>query len=181
MSCDITKPTKVVLLWGGSNELDSVTIDYMYMYWQTCTLVNAYSILHFTAVSRPFFTTNYACFTQFIFSHSTNVRRCVLPVKTSFKSVKNRLTGLPLYTCTVLFANLETGGTEKWYDTIHTCCKSVLFKLFMNIYNTQFHHKITHAVYKWAAIWQNQQSECAPSEDSDQTGHRCPHEETLGP
>ena len=26
-------------------------------------------------------------------------------------------------------------------------------------------------VWKWAATWQNQQSECAPSEDSDQPGH----------
>ena len=25
--------------------------------------------------------------------------------------------------------------------------------------------------YKWAATWQNQQNECAPSEDSDQPGH----------
>ena len=25
--------------------------------------------------------------------------------------------------------------------------------------------------YKWAATWQNQQSECAPSKDSDQPGH----------
>ena len=25
--------------------------------------------------------------------------------------------------------------------------------------------------YKWAMTWQNQQSECAPSEDSDQPGH----------
>ena len=40
----------------------------------------------------------------------------------------------------------------------------------------------------WAATWQNQQSDCAPSEDSDQPGHspslirvRCPHEEGLGP
>ena len=35
-----------------------------------------------------------------------------------------------------------------------------------------------------AATWQNQQNECAPSEDSDQPGHqnlRCPHEESLGP
>ena len=39
----------------------------------------------------------------------------------------------------------------------------------------------------WAATWQNQQNECAPSEDSDQPGHLpspislcCPHEETLG-
>ena len=27
------------------------------------------------------------------------------------------------------------------------------------------------AVTKWAVTWQNQQSECAPSEDSDQPGH----------
>ena len=40
----------------------------------------------------------------------------------------------------------------------------------------------------WAATWQNQQSECASSEDSDQPGHLrslirvcCPHEESLGP
>ena len=25
--------------------------------------------------------------------------------------------------------------------------------------------------YKWAATWQNQQSDCAPGEDSDQLGH----------
>ena len=31
----------------------------------------------------------------------------------------------------------------------------------------------------WAASWQNQQSEYAPSEDSDQPGR--PHEETLDP
>ena len=40
----------------------------------------------------------------------------------------------------------------------------------------------------WAATWQNQPNECAPSEDSDQPGHppslislRCPHEESSGP
>ena len=32
---------------------------------------------------------------------------------------------------------------------------------------------------KWATTWQNQQSDCAPSEDSDQS-LRCPHEENLG-
>ena len=26
---------------------------------------------------------------------------------------------------------------------------------------------------RWATTWQNQQNECAPSEDSDQTGHPC--------
>ena len=40
----------------------------------------------------------------------------------------------------------------------------------------------------WTATWQNQQTECASSEDSDQHVHlpslislRCPHEESLGP
>ena len=33
---------------------------------------------------------------------------------------------------------------------------------------------------KEAATWQNQQNECEPSEDSDQS-LRCQHEETLGP
>ena len=40
----------------------------------------------------------------------------------------------------------------------------------------------------WATTWQNQQCDCAPSEDSDQPGHppslislRCVLEETLGP
>ena len=32
-----------------------------------------------------------------------------------------------------------------------------------------YQSKIT--VIKWAATWQNQQNECAPSEDSDQPGH----------
>ena len=41
-------------------------------------------------------------------------------------------------------------------------------------------------IYNWAASWQNQQSVCAPSEDSDQTGQsdqslRCPHEKSLDP
>ena len=29
----------------------------------------------------------------------------------------------------------------------------------------------TEVLYIWAATWQNQQTECAPSEDSDQPGH----------
>ena len=49
-------------------------------------------------------------------------------------------------------------------------------------------YTVCHLFYIWAGTWQNQQSERAPSEDSDQPGHppslislRCPHEETLGP
>ena len=41
---------------------------------------------------------------------------------------------------------------------------------------------------KWAAWWQNQRNDCAPSEHSDQPGHPpslislcCLHEESLGP
>ena len=56
------------------------------------------------------------------------------------------------------------------------------------------HHQRATKVKKWeiktiwATTWQNQQSACAPSEDSDQPehppsliSHRCPHEESLGP
>ena len=32
-------------------------------------------------------------------------------------------------------------------------------------------HCVGIVKYKWAAIWQNQQNECAPIEDSDQPGH----------
>ena len=42
--------------------------------------------------------------------------------------------------------------------------------------------------HKWAASWQNQQNDMAPSKDSDQPGNPasliclcCPHEESLGP
>ena len=31
--------------------------------------------------------------------------------------------------------------------------------------------RIKHCEEKWTATWQNQQNECAPSEDSDQPGH----------
>ena len=38
-----------------------------------------------------------------------------------------------------------------------------------------YHHHCSHSSLRiiviWAATWQNQQSECAPSEDSDQPGH----------
>ena len=39
--------------------------------------------------------------------------------------------------------------------------------------DTLLHGKPTQLKYKdiWAATWQNQQNECLPSEDSDQTGH----------
>ena len=61
---------------------------------------------------------------------------------------------------------------------------------FLDSRSTSFHHAQTDHLdscslrlegrcdkSKWAATWQNQQNECAPSEDSD----RCPHEESLGP
>ena len=31
--------------------------------------------------------------------------------------------------------------------------------------------RLLAVIHKWAATWQNQQNECAPSEDSDQPGH----------
>ena len=32
-------------------------------------------------------------------------------------------------------------------------------------------HSLSPMLYKWAASWQNQQNDCAPSEDSDPPGH----------
>ena len=53
------------------------------------------------------------------------------------------------------------------------------------------HRKIIRSVNEliiWTATWQNQQNECAPTEDSDQPGHppvwsefSFPYEESLGP
>ena len=64
-------------------------------------------------------------------------------------------------------------------DVLLECHLVIIFSLF-------FGKTINHTI--WAATWQNQQSECAPSEDSDQPGHlpslislRCPHEESLSP
>ena len=40
------------------------------------------------------------------------------------------------------------------------------FPCSLSFYRAQNHHLL-----KWAVTWQNQQSDCAPSEDSDQSGH----------
>ena len=37
--------------------------------------------------------------------------------------------------------------------------------------NGSKHANIIHVIKIWAASWQNQQNDCAPSEDSDQPGH----------
>ena len=39
------------------------------------------------------------------------------------------------------------------------------------VLNLKFYMKYQQVIFKWAAIWQNQQMNCAPSEDSDQPGH----------
>ena len=83
-----------------------------------------------------------------------------------------------------------------------TCllCFSCFFSLllFVKLQNRKYLLASGHIYYDnmrsktkkniWAATWQNQQNECAPSEDSDQPGHppslislRHPHEESLGP
>ena len=33
------------------------------------------------------------------------------------------------------------------------------------------HPEAEHGLFIWAATWQNQESDCAPSDDSDQPGH----------
>ena len=54
------------------------------------------------------------------------------------------------------------------------------FSVFAYVISTQPSHICQ---FIWAATWQNQQNNCAPSKDSDQPDQslRCPHEESLGP
>ena len=51
----------------------------------------------------------------------------------------------------------ESSKTEWWLD------------MSFPVYT--FHHTYSSLSFIWAATWQNQQNECAPSEDSDQPGH----------
>ena len=53
-----------------------------------------------------------------------------------------------------------------------------LFEFFLPLYLYLSVKQERYYIYTWAATWQNQQSECAPSKDSDL---RCPREESLGP
>ena len=65
--------------------------------------------------------------------------------------------------------------TKNW--PYSKCCETFKSKTFnfcyvLNINNVEYFIitiRIDHN--KWAATWQNQQSECVPSEDSDQPGH----------
>ena len=41
----------------------------------------------------------------------------------------------------------------------------------VDMYVTEEQNKLSKHISKWAATWQNEQSECAPSEDSDQPWH----------
>ena len=45
----------------------------------------------------------------------------------------------------------------------------ILSSFFCNSYLPIYNMMLQHTT--WAATWQNQQNECAPSEDSDQPGH----------
>ena len=71
-----------------------------------------------------------------------------------------------------------------WYvngTKVTTVCMVPWLNLITNNFNVNLKipwiswrlQKIMHSkcLYIWATIWQNQQSECAPSEDSDQPGH----------
>ena len=52
------------------------------------------------------------------------------------------------------------------------CCIFILWlqRLWCQTVLTNWMHN-WNIRYNWAATWQNQQCECAPSEDSDQSGH----------
>ena len=51
----------------------------------------------------------------------------------------------------------------------------IFFKIYNNPFNntvtTSYLHLLRDHLSNWATSWQNQQNECAPSEDSDQPGH----------
>ena len=56
--------------------------------------------------------------------------------------------------------------------------KPMAVKPHLNKRNQSTHHEAIKKLHRsipadfiWAALWQNQQSDCAPSEDSDQPGH----------
>ena len=52
------------------------------------------------------------------------------------------------------------------------CFMIIFFTLFFTLNQNVFYKvKQTKILSIWAVTWQNQQNECAPSEDSDQPGH----------
>ena len=67
-------------------------------------------------------------------------------------------------------------------------CVIWLVELWFYISVNSISVKLSHCLINiWAATWQNQQCDCAPSKDSDEPEHlqsdqslRCPHEESLG-
>ena len=98
--------------------------------------------------------------------------------------------------CVTLFCNKVILLLFQW--TIYVLVAGIILEWFLRkravavihfIYHTKLvvseqRDSMTNII--WAASWQNQQYDCAPSEDSDQPGHpsqslRCPHEESLGP
>ena len=55
---------------------------------------------------------------------------------------------------------------------IATCIITSYFDNFLYMVETLEPYRATRSTCDiWAATWQNQQSDCAPSEDSDQPGH----------
>ena len=65
---------------------------------------------------------------------------------------------VPVIICLEGFSNCRYDGKVYWFDT---------FKRAPRLY-----YKVDRGAWViWAATWQNQQSDCAPSEDSDQPRH----------
>ena len=74
-------------------------------------------------------------------------------------------------------------GLCSWIDQFVSCLvgdsRSHIFswrasyenKKLQEVGYNSFVHRCKHLKMKWAASWQNQQSDCAPSEDSDKPGH----------
>ena len=58
---------------------------------------------------------------------------------------------------------------EPFVNAVTNCQDAVVE--FLRATPTLLVDAISVTDYKWAATWQNQQSDCAPSEDSDRSGH----------
>ena len=82
----------------------------------------------------------------------------------------------------------QTGWMPRLIGVFAGCTLILLVLSWGSSYNQNGYLYKTDWMHNWATTWQNQQSDCAPSEDSDQPGHLpslislcCPHEESLGP
>ena len=69
---------------------------------------------------------------------------------------------------------IRLGGCPGWSESsqgAHAILLVLSWGGSYNDHNSHNHSTMSQQQLKWAASWQNQQNDCAPSEDSDQPGH----------